>query len=149
MTVHALQLYRFAVDVEVSAGQLKLVLLCFRLANLNGSDAEVGRCAVQQAAFLIFEFGHEDISVGALSTPRQWIRYVERGLRCCRFSSFHSLHVNAQLPDRLRGLVGIEQDGVDGVGHRQPFLCLFAEVVDLSIDLNDGLLLAELCGSHC
>ena len=54
MTVHTLEFHGFIVHVEVSSCQLELVFLRFCFANLDGSNAEVGRSAIDNFSFLVF-----------------------------------------------------------------------------------------------
>ena len=139
MTVHTLEFHGFIVHVEVSSCQLELVFLRFCLANLDGPNAEVGRSAIEQSSFLVFEFGYENISVGPFCTPKHGIFYFKSRHERMRLTFLQRFGSDRKLLAQLFCLVRIEFDREDAIGYPQAFLLFPTKVAEFSVNLNGRL----------
>ena len=70
VSVHALQLQRLAVHVEVAAGQSELVGFGLCVQNLHRTETYLCRHGFRRAALVIFQLSHEHIDLRLLACPR-------------------------------------------------------------------------------
>ena len=83
VAVRPLELHRLMVDVEVATSVPELILVGWRLTNLDLTEARIdGRAIQQRLTRLIIELGDQDIAVGSFCRPER--RALERECRLCR-----------------------------------------------------------------
>ena len=70
MSVHALQLQRLTVHVEVAACQSELVGLSLCVQNLHRAESYLRRHGFSGAALVVFQLSHEHIDLRLLARPR-------------------------------------------------------------------------------
>ena len=80
LAVHAFQLHRLVIHVEITSLQSEFIVLGLRIADFHLTDSKVSGNHVHSPSFLVLQFGHQRIAVRSFSRPQLGVSQFETGI---------------------------------------------------------------------
>ena len=140
VAVHALQLHRLVVDIEIAACQPELIVLGRCLADLHSAHTKVGAGAVEHTALLVLQLCHQHIAVGGLGAPQAGLLHLELGMVAKRGALHHLVECSGGLLYGIGCGIAVQFYGIDGIGHCVVLEVLLAQIAHLGVHGEGGLL---------